>query len=510
MGLLSDFTRLDSTHHESIPYFLPYFVCLSLLSLISYVLYIRFYSSLAKVPGPFWASLSRWWLVFFSDKGNMHRLYPRLHEKYGKLVRVGPSEVSVADLDAIQTIYGAGNRFAKSDWYSVWQGRRKFDLFAERSEIIHGAQRRLVNNIYSMSSLKDFEHGVDAVVERLMQCLHRQGPDATVDMGKWVQLFAFDVIGEITFSKSFGFLENGTDGGAFSQIENALRSASWVGQVPWVYWLHDYMTPLIGSRLGIAARHGTIRQIAAREIMARREEKHVEEAKEEQDILSKLFDVQKKKGNQLSDDDVLSMATSNVFAGSDTTAISIRSIIYHLLRTPACLRKLRDEIEDRKRQGRFSDPVTLDQANDMPYLQACMWEGLRLHPAVGMTLPRVVPKGGIVIDGCFLPEGTTVGVNPWVVHRDASIFGDDVEAFRPERWLGEKTGDMRRYFFAFGGGSRLCIGKNISWMEMSKMIPTLLNRFDIQLANPDEPWKETCWWFVKQEGLLVKLSPRKT
>ena len=67
----------------------------------------------------------------------MHRLYPRLHEKYGKLVRVGPSEVSVADLDAIQTIYGmaafhlklfvkaltlqrvgAGNRFAKSDWYS--------------------------------------------------------------------------------------------------------------------------------------------------------------------------------------------------------------------------------------------------------------------------------------------------------------------------------------------------------------------------------------------------------
>ena len=73
----------------------------------------------------------------------------------------------------------------------VWQGRRKFDLFAERSEMIHGAQRRLVNNIYSMSSLKDFEHGVDAVVERLMQCLHRQGPDATVDMGKWVQLFAF-------------------------------------------------------------------------------------------------------------------------------------------------------------------------------------------------------------------------------------------------------------------------------------------------------------------------------
>ena len=184
---------------------------------------------------------------------------------------------------------------------------------------------------------------------------------------------------------------------------------------------------------------------------------------EKRDLLDKLFEVQNKKEKQMSDNDVLSMAASNVFAGSDTTAISLRSIIYYLLKNPPCLSKLREEIEDRKREGHLSDPVKLEEANDMPYLQACMYEALRLHPAVGMNLPRVVPKEGIVIDGCFLPGGvslilkivpdkkmplttksiqTTVGVNPWVVHRDPSIYGDDVEAFRPERWLAEKTGDM--------------------------------------------------------------------
>jgi cytochrome P450 len=71
----------------------------------------------------------------------------------------------------------------------------------------------------------------------------------------------------------------------------------------------------------------------------------------------------------------------------------------------------------------------------MHYLQAYMYEALRLHPAIAMSLPRVVPQGGIEIDGHYLPTGTTVGANRWVVNRDQAILGEDFEAFRPERWL---------------------------------------------------------------------------
>lgn len=74
--------------------------------LSAYYIFMRCFSSLAGIPGPRLAVLSRLWMVFHTQQGQMHRLYPRLHAKYGKLVRVAPNEVSVSDLDAIRQIYG--------------------------------------------------------------------------------------------------------------------------------------------------------------------------------------------------------------------------------------------------------------------------------------------------------------------------------------------------------------------------------------------------------------------
>ena len=84
-----------------------------------------------------------------------------------------------------------------------------------------------------------------------------------------------------------------------------------------------------------------------------------------------------------------------------------------------------------------------------------------------MSLPRTVPHDGANIAEHYLPAGSVVGANPWVIHRNREVFGDDVEAFRPERWLDEaQKGDMHRFFFAFGSGARTCLGRNISWLEM--------------------------------------------
>lgn len=91
---------------------------------------------------------------------------------------------------------------------------------------------------------------------------------------------------------------------------------------------------------------------------------------------------------------------------------------------------------------------------------------LRLHPAVGLSLPRVVPPEGFEVCGKYIPGGSVVGANAWVIHRNEEVYGEDVEEFRPERWLQDNVSDMHRYFLAFGAGSRTCIGRNISWMEM--------------------------------------------
>jgi len=156
----------------------------------------------------------------------------------------------------------------------------------------------------------------------------------------------------------------------------------------------------------------------------------------------------------------------------------------------------------------LSDPVKLSEADNMPYLQAVMYEALRLHPAVGMSLPRVTPADGFEVDGHYIPAGTVIGANPWVVHRDRSVYGEDVDAFRPERWLKEDTGDMHRFFFAFGAGARMCLGRNISWLEMSKLIPTLFLRYNLELNEPDKEWETKCYWFVMQTGVNVRLGRR--
>jgi cytochrome P450 len=383
--------------------------------LSAYIVYQRFFHPLSSVPGPFWASLTRLWITKHSWDGDMHRTMIALHERHGPIVRNGPNEVSIADLSAIKTIYGAGTKFRKSDWYSVWQGHRKFDLFAERDEKLHGKQRSSISSAYAMTSLKDLEPYVDDTVNRFMDAMSER-QNQVVDMGKWAQLFAFgkqnhtpqaltqsdnpeDVIGEITFSKSFGFMEAQADDGSFNQIEGALKSASWIGQVPWLFWLHDRLMPVIGNHLALNNRHGSLRTLAAKEISAR-----MDRGSDRKDILSKLHAAQKDKA-ELDDNGVISMATSNIFAGSDTTAISTRAIIYYLLKNPQYKQRLVEEIDNSRRQGKLSNPVKLSEADSMPYLQAVMYEALRCHPAVGMSLPRVTPAGGATIADTFIPAG---------------------------------------------------------------------------------------------------------
>lgn len=299
--------------------------------------------------------------------------------------------------------------------------------------------------------------------------------------------YRIDVIGEVSFSKSFGFMDAQADDGSFKAIESALKSASWVGQLPWIFWLNDYLTPIFGNQLSLNNRHDSIRTLATKEIAARKDR-----GSDRKDILSKLFAAQKEKPIELDDAAVASMATSNIFAGSDTTAISTRAIIYYLLKNPEYKQRLIEEIDDLRRQGKLSDPVRLDEADKMPYLQAVMYEALRCHPAAGMSLPRDVPEGGVTIAGKYLPAKTVVGANPWVIHRNKEVYGEDVEHFRPDRWLKEDTGEMRRFFFAFGSGARGCLGRNLSWMEMSKLIPSLFMHYNIELADPDAEWLEKC------------------
>ncbi len=158
-----------------------------------------------------------------------------------------------------------------------------------------------------------------------------------------------------------------------------------------------------------------------------------------------------------------------------------------------------------------------------------MKEAMRLHPGVAYPLERYVPPEGATICGVDLPGGTNISVTAPVVHMDTTVYGEDAHAFRPERWLEAEPVRlklMERSFLAvsvvgvyvpwrwianalqFGAGTRTCIGKNISILEMGKFIPQILRHFDLKWASSQPEWKTEAVWFWKQSGVIVTFKWR--
>ena len=136
---------------------------------------------------------------------------------------------------------------------------------------------------------------------------------------------------------------------------------------------------------------------------------------------------------------------------------------------------------------------------------------MRLHPSVGMSMPRYVPVNGAKLAGHFFPPGVKVGINAAVVQYDQTVFGEDADSFNPERWLDadkEKLAQMERTMLVFGVGKRTCSGQHISICEIYKLIPTVLRNFDIELVDPGKEWKTTCYWFDRVGDVNVRVRTR--
>jgi cytochrome P450 len=187
---------------------------------------------------------------------------------------------------------------------------------------------------------------------------------------------------------------------------------------------------------------------------------------------------------------VVNYLFGNLVAGSDTTGTSLGVIVYYLYRDQRIVAKLRAELEAAGWDGNI--PVTYRDGVRLPYLDAVIQEGLRIHPPIGLALERVVPSSGWQMpDGPFLPGGTKVGINAWISNRDEAVFGpEDVDTFVPERWMprsGEseeqwnaRINRMKNLMLTFGHGSRVCTGKSVALVELIKLVGTFVGRYDVR------------------------------
>ncbi|ERF68113.1 hypothetical protein EPUS_06924 [Endocarpon pusillum Z07020] len=483
---------IDSSYWVSILLVAP-------LLLISFYLY-KTWAKLRHIPGPFFAQFTDFPRFLWVRSRKAHEIHIDLHAKYGKLVRFGPNMVSVGDPSEISNIYRMHTPLLKSDFYHVIlpmsKGKVMPGLFATQDEALHRTLKKPIASIYSMTNLVSFEPFVDSTIGVFFEQLDKRfvKTGAVCDWDVWLQYFAFDVVGELTFSRRLGFLERAED------VDGIMRGV-------WKWFEYAAPNSFI-SRLR-PARWSPMVEFAMKRQVERLSAVGKEEGLNQRDFLSR-FIAAMDKDPSIPKWALPAWTGSNILAGSDTTAIFLRTLFHNLLAHPSTLARLRNELDAAASSGHLSIPTTWKESLGLPYLDACIKEAGRIHPPFGLPLERIVPAGGMTVCGEYLAPGTIVGMNAWVVHRDQETFGKDADAWRPERWLveGETRKRMESGLLTFGGGHRTCLGKNISHLEIYKVVPTILQVYDIELMKNSQVLHIENRFFVPQSGFQVRLKKR--
>lgn len=432
-----------------------YAIVVALVGVLATILVRAVASPLASIPGPLLARFTRLWFLARVAGGRFEADNVALHRRYGPIVRVAPDTYSIDLPEAVGAVYGVGSPMRKSAWYDGWRDptRPTYTLFSDRSRKRHGETRRRFQALYNMTSLVSYEGYVDACAELLLQRIDEFAEAGTVfDMMHWFQCYAFDVISNITYSARFGFLDRGEDvPGLLTALQSTVTYGALAGIVP---ELHPFLYRVMAwLGLGGAAGRAYLTQFVQRRTSERRAERAEGQPATSPDggmpqsFLDKLLDQNEQDPAKVTDAHVFMMGLSNIIAGADTTAITLSAVLHHLLRNPAALATLREEV-DKMGGGDDDGHVRFQDAQNMPYLQAVLMEAMRLHAATGLPLWRDVAVGGAVLGGRFFPEGTTVGVNTWCAHYNETVFGADAREFRPERWLvaPDKAKAMHAYY----------------------------------------------------------------
>ena len=199
------------------------------------------------------------------------------------------------------------------------------------------------------------------------------------------------------------------------------------------------------------------------------------------DLLTMLLAAQDAdSGERMTDTQIRDEVMTIFFAGHETTASALGWAIYLLGRRPDVGARLRDEVET-VLEGRTP---TMADVRELPLTGRVVDETLRLFPPAWM-FARLAREDDEVC-GYHIPAGSMVMLSPFVTHRDPT-FWEQPYRFEPDRFLPERSQERHRFaYFPFGGGPRLCIGKDFSLVESVIALSMMIQKYRIQLV-PGHP-----------------------
>ncbi|KAF4537431.1 Cytochrome p450 [Lasiodiplodia theobromae] len=477
------------------------------------LLHNKFGNGLARFPGPFWASTTNFWRLREAyTNGDKRPTIVQLHDKYGDVVRLGPKALSFASPDAIDEIYGPKANMAKSKWYMAFEahgkGEKKENIFSTRDIHWHARYRELVKPGFSINHVGHKEDEIDDLIKLLLQQFDEQ-TDKAVDLPGTLQYFTFDAGGVFAFSRPYGFLKKRFDiDGIIQSVRSGSTHLNRLAQVPFFQMFLD-QNPLakyfgfIAPPMAFAKKYLPEKRIDEEIVQPSKDPEHY-------DILDAYLAAHKTNPGVVTRNEIVDLGLMVVVPASEAVRTAMSVLVFQLLKHPAALAKMQQELDGVYPDHSGTIPSWGVVSTQLPYLDACIKETFRIHPSTGFLMERIVPAGGAVVCGRFVPAGTAVGCLPWVIHRHKPTFGDDVDAFRPERWLEaspKQRERMEKFLCPFGFGSRLCLGRDIGLFETYKIAATLFNRYKISLENPDQDMHIT-WGNIVSVDFRARLERR--
>ncbi|KAK7390091.1 hypothetical protein VNO78_25390 [Psophocarpus tetragonolobus] len=374
------------------------------------------------------------------------------------------------------------------------------DLFGEGIFAVDGdkwrQQRKLVSYELSIKVLRDFTCSVfrrnSAKVVRIISEFSLQGQD--FDMQDILIRTTLDSTFKVGFGTELNSLEGSNKAG--NEFRKAFDESNAL-----IYW--RFVDPFwrlkrflnIGCEATLKRNVKIMNDFVHRIIKTRKTQLTVQqESNVKGDMLSRLLIESKKDPKTMTDRYLRDIILSFILAGKDTSANTLSWFFYMLCMNPLIEEKIVQELRDvtcshesEPNIDEFVAKITDDTLDKMHYLHATLTETLRLYPAVP-TDGRTANEHDILPDGHKLKKGDGVYYLAYSMGRMSSIWGEDAEEFRPERWLnnGIFQPESPFKFVAFHAGPRICLGKDFAYRQMKIVAMALLRFFRFKLANGTE------------------------
>ncbi len=362
-----------------------------------------------------------------------------------------------------------------------------------------GKAHRILMPAFGPIGVRSMFDGMLDIAEQMFVRWERFGPDAVIDVADNMTRLTLDTIALCAFNYRFNSFYQNEMHPFVGAMVGALGEAGQRGRRPKI--VSDLMLPTARQ---YRADIDLLRSVA-QELVAER--KADPKADEYDDLLARMLKgVDPETGEKLSEENIAFQMVTFLIAGHETTSGLLSFATFLLLKNPEVMQKARAIVDEV-----LGDEVPrLEHLAQLRYIEQILMESLRIWPTAAIF--AVKPLEDTVLAGKYpLTTADTVMILEPMLHRDPKAWGDDVEAFRPERFAPENAETLPpNAWKPFGTGKRACIGRPFAMQEAQLVLSMMLQRFDIVLDDPSYQLKIHETLTIKPENLKIRARARRS